>query len=58
MINDQIDVDQALLEYFMDELKRLRSLRRWSKVEILNLYKTVLPDLEHLETGKYLNQRM
>ena len=31
---------------------------QWSKADLLQLYHLILPDFGHLETGKYLDQRM
>jgi len=36
----------------------LRQKKNWKKEEILSLYFKLLPEFEHKETGKYLDQRM
>lgn len=58
IINEKLHVEHEVLDYFKEEIKRLRESRAWSKHDILKLYKTVLVDFNHLDTGKYLNQRM
>ena len=43
---------------FEQGCRELLSRGYWSKDELLHLYKEVLPEFNHLETGKYLDQRM
>lgn len=46
------------LDWFLDEIARLRRQETWSKAEILEAFKAVLPGFAHLETGRYLDDRM
>ena len=50
--------DEKLLDNFELGIKKLKNSDRWSKQEILNLFLSLIPDFEHKETGKYLDQRM
>lgn len=50
--------DAAALDAFLDSIGRLRAAGRWSKPEILELFFSLIPSFGHLETGKYLDQRM
>lgn len=46
------------LDSFEEGCYALLRRGQWSKDDLLNLYHLVLPDFGHLETGKYLDQRM
>ena len=46
------------LQTFSDEINKIRSRGKWRKQEILDLFNMLLPDFEHKETGKYLEQKM
>jgi len=46
------------LKIFSDEINKIRSRGKWRKQEILDLFNMLLPDFEHKETGKYLEQKM
>jgi FlaA1/EpsC-like NDP-sugar epimerase len=58
VIRNQPDFDQNKLDEFMDGIEMLRKKRFWRKEDIVKLYFNFLPDFEHKETGKYLDQRM
>lgn len=46
------------LQKFEKRVREIRSRSSWSKGEIVELFLDVLPNFDHLETGKYLDQRM
>lgn len=46
------------LDAFEDGCHELLRGGQWTKKDLLSLYHLVLPDFGHLETGKYLDQRM
>ncbi|WP_276091119.1 UDP-N-acetylglucosamine 4,6-dehydratase [Pedobacter sp. JY14-1] len=46
------------LGLFIETIQRLKSAKRWSKDDLVNLFHTVLPDFRHKETGKYLDAKM
>jgi FlaA1/EpsC-like NDP-sugar epimerase len=50
--------DQAQLERFERGIKDLRANRAWSKADIVELFFDILPEFSHMETGKYLDQKM
>jgi FlaA1/EpsC-like NDP-sugar epimerase len=50
--------DADLLENFEQSYRKLRQSGAWSRTSLVDLLKSVLPDLVHLETGKFLDQRM
>ena len=58
VIKNKLLFDDNALCYFEENVKKLFNQGSWTKNEILNLFQTILPDFKHLETGKYLDQKM
>jgi FlaA1/EpsC-like NDP-sugar epimerase len=58
VIQNQPIFDESQLDRFSNEIAALRSARRWTKSQLVELFFYMLPDFAHLETGKYLEQRM
>lgn len=58
VIKNSVDYDKSKLEYFVTEIERIRSLALWGKPEIVDLFKWMIPEFQHQETGKYLDARM
>lgn len=58
VIRNQALFDAEQLERFASGINALRQKPTWSKAEIVELFFAILPDFAHLETGKYLDQRM
>ena len=50
--------DNIDLNNFLKEIEKLKIKKIWSKKEILKLYKLLIPDFNHRETGKYLDDKM
>jgi FlaA1/EpsC-like NDP-sugar epimerase len=46
------------IENTLDELKNMLSSQHYEKSDIVNLMKKYIPDFEHIETGKSLDQKM
>lgn len=46
------------LDRFSAGIKQLRDRGNWDKQDLVDLFFEMLPDFAHLETGKYLDQRM
>jgi FlaA1/EpsC-like NDP-sugar epimerase len=58
VIQNQPEFDNNALDDFMDGIEMLRNQHAWNKEDIVKLYFGLLPEFEHKETGKYLDQRM
>ena len=58
IIKNKSTFDLNKLNFFIDGIESLRSKKAWEKNDILRLFFNVLPEFEHKETGKYLDQRM
>jgi len=58
VIRNQAEFDDKKLNQFMKDIDFLRAKGVWTKDDIIKLYLDLLPEFEHKETGKYLDQRM
>tara|TARA_B100000378_G_scaffold199724_1_gene163189 strand:- start:287 stop:1084 length:798 start_codon:yes stop_codon:yes gene_type:complete len=52
------EFDSEKLNYFLKEIWRIRSAPRCDKQAIVDLFNFMIPNFNHLETGKYLDARM
>jgi FlaA1/EpsC-like NDP-sugar epimerase len=58
VIRNQPVFDGDKLDMFAREVEALRSRGKWDKSDIVRLFFELIPDFDHKETGKYLDQRM
>ena len=58
VIRNQPNFDKDKLDEFMEGIETLRKKASWTKDDIVKLYFLLLPEFDHKETGKYLDQRM
>ena len=58
VIRNQPSFESDKLDAFAEGIESLRGRGSWSKLDLLELYKILLPEFAHKETGKYLDQRM
>jgi len=58
VIKNEPDFDEDLLNYFVEEISKMKDRGQWSKEELVCLFNTMIPDFGHKETGKYLDGRM
>lgn len=50
--------NEKQLENFERRVTALRTLGKWNKAQLVELFFEMMPEFVHLETGKYLDQRM
>jgi FlaA1/EpsC-like NDP-sugar epimerase len=50
--------DVEKLDSFLKDLSYLRSREIWNKEAIIELFNSILPNFNHIETGKYLDGKM
>jgi FlaA1/EpsC-like NDP-sugar epimerase len=50
--------DNVKLESFINKINTCKNNMSWSKIELLDLFKDVLPNFEHEEKGKSLESKM
>lgn len=52
------NVDENLLSLFSNQLILMRKRQTWNRSEIIKLFEKIIPNFSHIETGKFLDQRM
>jgi FlaA1/EpsC-like NDP-sugar epimerase len=58
VVENSASCDPGRLQDFLRDVRSLIQRGRWSRAEILELLRSVLPQFEHRETGKYLDDKM
>lgn len=58
VIKMRYEFDDEKLEFFVKKIESMRKRRVWTKIEIVELFEYLLPNFKHLETGKYLDDKM
>jgi len=58
VIKNESIYDDNKLEYFTKQIKIIKAKPAWNKQEIVDLFSYMIPDFDHKETGKHLDQRM
>ena len=48
----------GLLDKFIEVIQEIRAQTVWEKAPIVDLFNEMIPDFNHIETGKYLDGRM
>ena len=58
VIRNDADFDESALDIFISGVETFLDKGSWTKNDIIKLFLQVLPEFDHKETGKYLDQRM
>ena len=58
VIKNELAFDNKKLEYFTSSVKKMKDLKKWDKPELIALFKEMIPNFMHKETGKYLDGKM
>ena len=58
VIKNGLNVEVEKLELFEHEIQKMKVSGTWSKREIVKLFNQMIPNFDHLETGKYLDGKM
>jgi FlaA1/EpsC-like NDP-sugar epimerase len=58
VIKNDAGFEADKLEAFTGAIKQCREAKQWTKRDIVALFKTMLPNFDHKETGKYLDSKM
>ena len=58
VIKNEAIFDNKKLEYFSKTIQDLRRVGEWTKVDLVELFNYMIPNFNHKETGKYLDNRM
>lgn len=49
---------EARIETFLDKIMHLREIRRWTKSDLVTCIKDACPELEHIDVGRFLDDKM
>lgn len=49
---------QTKIQYFSDEINKMKNKKSWKKEDIVDLFNEMIPKFEHVEKGKYLDSKM
>ena len=58
VIKNEATFENEKLDYFEYKIDKLRKRGSWDKRELVELFNFMIPNFNHKETGKYLDQRM
>lgn len=58
IVKNEPRFDSQKLDGFEHEIKRLKANKIWTKRDLVTLFKTLLPEFEHEEKGRYLDSKM
>ena len=58
IVKNNHNVNEELLNKFLTVIETLIEKREWSKEEIVDLFRLMIPNFAHKETGKYLDAKM
>jgi FlaA1/EpsC-like NDP-sugar epimerase len=58
VIKNDLIVDENKLIYFEEKIKEIKESSIWGKEQIVDLFKELIPNFSHKETGKYLDSKM
>jgi FlaA1/EpsC-like NDP-sugar epimerase len=58
IIKNEAIYDDEKLNNFTESINNLKNSRIWEKKDILNEFLKLIPDFEHIEKGKFLDEKM
>ncbi len=58
VINHQASYNSEKLDKFIIDIEMLKSKGRWEKQVLVDLFLSLVPEFAHMETGRYLDQKM
>ena len=58
VIKNEVNFNSHTLDNFLKVINELRSQKVWDKAPIVDLFNKMIPDFDHKETDKYLDERM
>jgi len=58
IVKSSLNYDEKHLEEFLAKIQKYTSSLAWTKEQLVNDFQELLPELNHKETGKYLDSKM
>ena len=58
VIKNEPSFDNSKLEYFLKKINELKNRLFWTKKDLIELFEFMVPEFNHLERGRYLDDKM
>ena len=58
IIKNDVFYNESLLNKFTENIEQMKANRAWNKYEIIDLFNEMIPNFNHKETGKFLDNKM
>lgn len=58
IIKNEPIYDESLLLKFSSEIEKMKKRKAWDKYELIDLFNELIPNFNHKETGKFLDNKM
>jgi len=58
IVKNSASASEVLLSDFLEEIKKMKDNKNWSREELIILFKTMIPGFMHYEKGKFLDEKM
>lgn len=58
IVKNKLDINNNELDFFIERVHNLLAKKKWNKVDLINLFKRLIPEFNHHETHKYLDSKM
>ncbi len=58
VIKNEPSFDNSKLEYFLKKINELKNSLFWTKKDLIELFEFMVPEFNHLERGRYLDDKM
>jgi len=58
IIKNKKELNADELSLFLEQLQQLKKSIKWSRNDLVTLFKSILPEFHHKETGKFLDGKM
>ena len=58
IIKNNVKYDKKLLDFFENEILKMKHEKCWTKQQLLELFFVLIPNFKHMEKGKYLDSKM
>tara|TARA_B100000686_G_scaffold318275_1_gene367872 strand:- start:92958 stop:94145 length:1188 start_codon:yes stop_codon:yes gene_type:complete len=58
IIKNELKFNKQKLDYFLKKVEMIKSKKNWFKKDIIQLFDEFVPNFKHIETNKYLDDKM
>ena len=58
VIKNELEFDEEKLELFENEILEIKKSNNWDKKQVIELFNKMIPNFNHMETGKFLDSKM